>query len=383
MNLLIVPDKFKECLTAQEVADSIERGILNTGQTGLTIQKIPVADGGEGTVEALVNATGGTIIPVPAHDPLGRPMQSFLGLSADGQTAFIELAAASGLTLLSPAERNPLHTSTFGTGELLLKALDFNVNHIILGIGGSATTDGGTGLAEALGVVFRNSQNELIRPLGGNLSEIASIDMLHLDNRLLSCKIDVACDVDNPLTGERGAARVFAPQKGADAAGVVRLENNLTHLGRLIEGQLGVPVLTTPGAGAAGGAGAGLLAFLNARLLPGFELIARASNLETRIAEADVVISAEGKVDSQTLSGKTPMGVARLAKRYGKPLLVFTGEIGEGIETLYEQGLTAVFSIQNGPMTLLESKENAAALLESCVENVFRALMCHEERFKV
>ena len=373
MKILIAPDSFKDCLPANEVARFIELGILKVFPDAEII-KIPLADGGEGTVEALVNTTNGKIKNIQVHDPLMRKIDSFLGILGDGKTAIIEMAAASGLELLKEKERNPWLTTTFGTGELIKAALDFGCQTILIGIGGSATVDGGAGMVQALGVELLDEKNKSIAKGGKGLAQLNTINTDTLDKRLKECKISVACDVKNPLLGENGAAKVYGPQKGANPEMVQKLEQNLTHYAKVIESHLGTSIAETQGAGAAGGLGAGLLAFLNADLKPGFELISETVHLAEQIVIADLVITAEGKIDYQTRFGKTPAGVAGVAKNFNKPLLAFAGSLGPRVESLNELGFTSIIPITDKPMSLQESITNAGELLMNAAERTMRIL---------
>jgi glycerate kinase len=373
MKILICPDKFKESLSAAEVAESIQRGILKA-LPDAQCKCIPVADGGEGTVQALVKATNGRIVQTKAHDPLMRMIDSYIGVSGDNTKAFIEMSAASGLALLQPAERNPLHTTTFGTGELIQAALDNGCREIIIGIGGSATVDGGTGMAQALGVRFFDRDGKEIQACGSTMGMIEKIELSGIDARLAESRIEVASDVTNVLYGKEGAAFVFSPQKGADPEGVAELDKNLQHLAGIIKNLLNKDIAFVPGAGAAGGLGAGITAFLNGKIRKGFELVADVTGLTSWIEWADMVVTGEGKIDSQTLYGKAPAGVARMAASCKKPVIAFAGALGEGYDRLYEEGFLSVVPIADRPMALEESMKNAAVLLERAAERVFRIL---------
>jgi glycerate kinase len=371
MKILICPDKFKECLTSGNVAVHIRDGIRKVfPDTEFKI--LPLADGGEGTMEALTEATRGRIENVLVHNPLMRHITSFFGISGDGKTAVIEMASASGLALLKPGERNPMLTTTYGTGELIRFALDQGCTEIILGIGGSATVDGGVGMAQALGVSFTDDTGWEIGPGGGRLGEIFKIDAANLDARVRSCKIYAACDVSNTLTGPHGAAHIFGPQKGASPEMVMRLEDNLKHLARVIRNNDRIEVEKIPGGGAAGGMGAGIVAFLGGELRPGFELISRFVKLDDWITWADLVVTGEGKMDKQTAFGKTPAGVAQAANRLNRPVIAFTGSLGEEMENLYGLGFAAMIPIADKPMTLEQSMADAGILLEHASERAFK-----------
>lgn len=371
MKIIIAPDSFKGSLSAKEVANAIEIGIRRVFYD-IEIIKVPMADGGEGTVQSLVDTTGGRIVNVKVLDPLCREINSFYGLLGDGKTAVIEMAAASGLTLLKEDERNPMITTTYGTGQLITHALDMGCRNIIMGIGGSATNDGGAGMAAALGVKFINAVGEEIGFGGGALRELHTMDIAGLDKRIGSCCIAVACDVTNPLTGIEGTSYVFGPQKGADKTMIRILDENLKKYGQILEKDLGVSLLNVPGAGAAGGLGAGALAFLNAGIRRGIDIVIETTGLEEKLIGADLVITGEGMIDHQTIYGKTPHGVAKLAAKYKIPVVGITGEIGKGIDVLYNHGFNSIFSIADKPMTLMESMERGQELLQDTSERIMR-----------
>lgn len=377
MKILVCPDKFKECLNARPVGVHLREGIMKV-ITDAACKLVPLADGGEGTVEALVEATGGTTVKCRVHDPLMRPIDSFFGITGDGKTAVIEMAAASGLALLKPEERNPLLTTTYGTGELIRHALDQGCHEIILGIGGSATVDGGVGMAQALGASFTDDTGWEVPPGGGGVGSIYRIDTANLETRLKHCKIHAACDVTNPMTGPQGAAHVFGPQKGATLEMVMRLEDNLSHLARLIRETLHMDVEKLPGSGAAGGMGGGIVAFLGGQLTQGFSLISHAVKLEEWIRWADVVVTGEGKMDYQTAFGKAPAGVADLASSLKKPVIAFTGSLSGETDQFRKMGFTAVIPITDKPMTLRESISDAGRLLENAAERTFKLVRLGE-----
>lgn len=373
MNILIAPDSFKDCLSAMEVAAALARGIQKM-LPDASCTLLPLADGGEGTVEAVIEATGGKGVKLQVLDPLMREVDSFYGITGDGGTAVIEMAAASGIELLKVDERDPWITSSYGTGQLIGDALDHGVKKVLLGIGGSATNDGGTGMAQALGISFLGKYGAVDVRGGGSLGEVEQIFMADLDPRIAEVDIIVACDVDNPLTGPRGASAVYGPQKGASGEMVKQLDRNLAHLANLIQVQLGKEVSTVPGAGAAGGLGAGLLAFLDARLVRGFDMIAGVVGLEEKIREADLVITGEGKMDGQTRFGKTPFGVAQMAEKSGLPVIGVAGTLDEDASVLYEEGFDLLMSIQEKPGDLETSLRNAKQLLERTGERIARLL---------
>jgi len=374
MKIIIAPDSFKECLTATQVAHHMEIGIRSVYPTA-EITSIPIADGGEGTVDALVTATNGFINRVGSVDALLRPIQSFYGVLGNGVTAVIEMAAASGIELIEPEKRNPMVASTFGTGLLIKEALERGFFDIIIGIGGSATNDGGVGMAKALGYKFLDANNCEIGDGGGALTHLSKIDISGVNPLLNKARITVACDVTNPLCGSNGASVIFGPQKGATPEMVGALDNNLKRLAEVIELHLGKNVAENSGAGAAGGLGAGLLAFTNATLKPGFEIVKEITQLENHIQNADFVFTAEGKIDYQTQFGKTPFGVAQIASKYNVPVFALTGIIGEGSEVLLQKGITAYFALADRPMSIEESKKNAGHLLEKTIEQVMRVII--------
>lgn len=364
MKIVIAPDSYKESLSALDVAVQIEAGFRTQFPDAQYI-KLPVADGGEGTVEAMVAATSGRIIKVNVTGPLGEEVDAFYGISGDEKCAFIEMAAASGLELVPPQLRNPLNTTSYGTGELICNALDQGVKHIIIGIGGSATNDGGAGMVQALGVKLLDKQGKQIGFGGGMLAQLATIDIAGLDSRIKQCQIDVACDVTNPLTGREGASAVFGRQKGATPAMVTQLDEGLLHYARVIKHHLDIDVDHVEGAGAAGGLGAALLAFCGATLSPGIDIVTDALGLDALVRDATFVITGEGRIDSQTIHGKVPIGVARVAKRYNKPVIGIAGSLSDDVDVVYEHGLDAIFSVIYSICTLEQALDNAA-------DNVFR-----------
>jgi glycerate kinase len=374
MKILICPDKFKDCMPAGKVAMYIRQGIEKVIPDA-EYRIIPMADGGEGTVDALVQATGGQLVEVRVHDPLMRPVNSFFGISGDGKTAFIEMAAASGLALLDASERNPMNTTTYGTGELIRCALDNGCRDIVLGIGGSATVDGGVGMAQALGVHFTDAAGNESEQNGGSLGKIAHINLEHLDPRVLQCRIRAACDVTNPVAGPQGAAFVYGPQKGASSYEVKELDRNLHHLSRLIMNTLQIDIANLPGGGAAGGMGAGIVALLKGELIPGFDLVSRVTRLEKWIDWADLVITGEGKMDAQTAFGKTPAGVAQMTRVRKKPVIAFTGALESNHDELKQLGFNEVINIADKPMILARSLKDAGALLENAAERSFTLML--------
>ncbi|WP_338590279.1 glycerate kinase [Shewanella khirikhana] len=389
MKIVIAPDSFKESLSAMEVADVIEAGFKQVLPDASYV-KLPMADGGEGTVQSLVDATGGAIVPVEVTAPLGNKVEGFLGLlgscsgngsdSCSGEQAregekqakraVIEMAAASGIHLVAPEQRNPLLTSSFGTGELILAALERGVSHLILGIGGSATNDGGAGMITALGGKLLKADGSPIALGGGGLAELSTIDLSGLDPRLAGLTIEVACDVNNPLCGPKGASAVFGPQKGATPEMVAKLDANLARYADCIESTLGKSVKDIPGAGAAGGMGAALVGLLGAELKPGIQIVIEALKLADAVADADLVITGEGRIDSQTIHGKTPIGVARCAKQFGKPVIGIAGCLTDDCGVVHDHGIDAVFAVVNRAMALPEALATARTNLELTARNV-------------
>ncbi|MBO1326453.1 glycerate kinase [Acetobacter sp. TBRC 12305] len=369
MKIAIVCDSFKESLTALEVADEVEAGFTDIFADAVCI-KLPAADGGEGTAAALTQASGGQFRHLTVTGPLGAPVAARYGLMGDGRTAVVEMASAAGLDLVPRATRNPMMATSFGVGELIGAALDDGCRHIILALGGSATNDGGAGMAQALGARLLDAGGCDLRPGGAALVELAHIDMSTLDPRLAECEIEVACDVDNPLTGPAGASAVFGPQKGATPDMVAALDAALARYGAVLEAAFGQAVADRPGAGAAGGMGAGAMVFLNARLRPGVEIVTDALGLDTILADVDLVITGEGRMDGQTVRGKTPVGVARVAKRHGKPVIALAGSLGDGHGDVHYHGIDAVFSIVSGPCSLDEALAQARANIRRTARNI-------------
>ncbi|MDV7072786.1 glycerate kinase [Citrobacter werkmanii] len=373
MKIVIAPDSYKESLSALEVATAIELGFREIWPEAEYV-KIPVADGGEGTVEAMVAAMQGHLVHVDVTGPLGNTIQAFYGLSGDERSAFIEMAAASGLEQVPANLRDPLKTTSWGTGELIRHALDAGVEHIIIGIGGSATNDGGAGMVQALGARLLDAQDEDIAHGAMGLESLARIDISQLDPRLAGCRIEVACDVTNPLTGKEGASVVFGPQKGATAEMIPRLDRALTHYAQLIARDLDVNVLELAGGGAAGGMGAALYAFCGAQLRRGIEIVTDALRLDACVADADLVVTGEGRIDSQTIHGKVPVGVAKIAKRYNKPVIGIAGSLTADVGIVHEHGLDAVFSVIYTICSLDEALKNASENVRMTARNVAATL---------
>ena len=375
MKIILAPDSFKGSLTSMEVAEAMERGIKRV-LPGADCIKIPMADGGEGTVQSLLDAVGGDLISCQVKGPAGQSVTAGYGMLADNGTAVIEMAAASGLSLVSGKTMNPLKTTSFGTGELICHALDRGAQKIILGIGGSATNDAGVGMAQALGVVFRSGDGRIIRQngSGGMLQQIESVDLEDIHPKLRQAQILVACDVDNPLSGENGAACVFAPQKGADADMVQLLDDNLKHLAKVIKREIGIDVDAIPGAGAAGGLGAGLLVFAGAELKSGIEIISKATSIEFHLRSADLVFTGEGRVDFQTAFGKTPAGIARLAGAYGVPVIAIGGALADDAGEVFMHGINGLEAAITRDMPLDEALANSREYIANAAERVIRLI---------
>lgn len=373
MKIVIAPDSFKESLTAKEVAEAIKAG-FETVFPNAYYDLIPMADGGEGTMQALVDTSYGRLIPCEVRNPLGEKINAYWGISGDGNTAIIEMAQASGLPLIPIEKRNPLYTTSFGTGELIKSALDYGVKHIILGIGGSATNDGGVGMLQALGVKFTDKNGQDIKMGGGELIHLAHIDLSSLDPRLLHTSIEVACDVDNPLCGKEGASCVFGRQKGADDEMIIKLDNALSHFGDIAYKILHKEIKSARGAGAAGGMGAGLLLLPQVSLRKGIDIVLNYTQLERHIVDADLVITGEGKMDRQSIFGKTPIGIAKLAKRYKKPVIAIVGSTGEGYEIVYHHGIDAIFTSIRNTKGLAYALKNAKQNISTTAENIARIL---------
>ncbi len=374
MRILIAPDSYKESLGASAVAAAIEAGFREVWPEA-DYHRLPMADGGEGTVDAMLDVLGGRRIAVTVGDPLGRPVQAEFGLLGDGRIAVIEMAAASGLALLAEHERDPMQASSGGTGELIRAALDAGARHLILGIGGSATNDGGCGAAQALGVRFLDGDGGLLQGSPASLlGRLARIDTTHIDPRLASTTLEVACDVDNPLLGVHGASAVFGPQKGAGVDMVPVLERVLEGLADRLLADLGRDVRSLAGGGAAGGMGAGAVAMLGGQLRSGVEIVASTVDLAGAVRAADLVVTGEGRMDGQSIRGKTPVGVARIAKQYGCPVIALAGALGEGYQAVLEAGIDAVFSTANQGLSRQQMFERAAVSVQAAAREIAATL---------
>lgn len=371
MKIVIAPDSFKESLPAAEVATAIAAGLHEVWPQAELLCR-PMADGGEGTVAAIIAATGGELRENLVQGPLGENVMAHWGWIAERRCAVIEMAAASGLHLIAPEQRDVLRACTYGTGELILAALEAGATQIILGFGGSATNDGGSGMLRALGVGFEDANGQTLPPGGAALAQLYKIDLSRLDPRLPQVCFEVACDVDNPLCGPYGASHIFGPQKGATPEQVQQLDSALSHFADCCARILDHDARNNPGSGAAGGIGFAAQSFLKASFQPGIEVVAQISNLEQAIIGADLVITGEGRLDEQTLHGKTPMGVASIAKRHQVPVIALAGILGKGYQQLYEHGIDAAFSLAPGPISLAVALEQAPHLLQQRVADIAR-----------
>ncbi len=369
MKVVIAPDSFKESLTARQVCDAIQTGLSRVWPEAEFIS-VPVADGGEGTVQSLISATGGRLVNVSVQGPLQEHVTGFYGILGDNHTAVIEMAAASGLHHVPAAQRDPKITSSYGTGELIRHALDNGIKRLIIGLGGSATNDAGVGMLAALGARFLDCNGESIPLNGGGLSQLAQIDISGLDERLQECDIQVASDVDNPLCGELGASAVFGPQKGATKEDVTFLDNALATFGELTLAATGNHVTNLSGAGAAGGMGAAFLGYTNAKLKPGIDIVLETVQLSDMVKGADIVFTGEGRIDFQTAHGKTPMGVAQVAKQFGIPVIALAGCTGKNYQSVYSVGIDAVFTAVPRAMKLEDAMQESALNLADLAENV-------------
>ena len=373
MRILVCPQEFKGSLTARRAAEALALGIRRT-LPDAELDLAPMADGGPGTVEAVLSSTNGHLLKTTVQDPFGRSVDAAWALLDDGPTAVIEMAAASGLVLLKPEERDPQRAGTYGTGQLVRAALDAGCRKLIVGVGGSATNDGGAGMAQALGARLLDAKGNDLPPGGAALARLDRIDVSTLDPRLNACEITVAVDALNPLCGPSGASAIYGPQKGATPEAVAELDTALQHYADVVRRDLGMDIADLPGAGAAGGLGGGLVAFLKAGIESGAELVAEAIGLRQRLAAADLVLTGEGRLDAQTAYGKSVSVIARLAKDVGRPLVVFAGSIEVGSSTLAASGIDVAIPIAAGPMTQDEMFDQAASLLSDAGGRVVRLL---------
>lgn len=376
--VVIAADSFKGSATTIEVESYIEQGIRRVDQD-IQIVKIPVADGGEGTVDALVIGCQGEYRYVEVTGPLGGKVEAKFGLINDNRVAILEMAEASGLTLVNEEDRDVFKSTTYGTGELIRAALDLGVDEIYIGIGGSATNDGGVGMAQALGVSFTDSKGQEIGQGAAGLKDISSIDVSNIDWRIHDVKITVLSDVSNPLCGDNGASYIYGPQKGASDDDVIRLDGLLNHYGEKIEEILGINILEKEGSGAAGGLGAGLMVFCEAQLYSGIEKVLEILKFEDELKNADLVITGEGSLDSQSLNGKAPIGIAKLAKKYQLPVIAIVGSSDDYLTPIYEMGIDLVIDIINRPMSLSQAIKDVEILITNTGETAYRAFVLHEQ----
>lgn len=381
MKVVVAVDSFKGSLSSSELADSIGRGVRRVYPEAV-VEKIPVADGGEGTVEALVESSGGHYRSLTVKGPLWEPVVARYGISGDGTTAIIEMAAASGLPLVPVEKRNPELTTTYGTGELILDALGAGCRRFIIGIGGSATNDCGMGMMQALGMKFLDREGLELEGCGENLIRTETIDDASLAAGLMEAEFHIACDVENPLYGENGAAFVYSRQKGADDSMVIRLDEGLKHFSAIVGDKNGFPMNELPGAGAAGGLGGAFAAFLSGNLEPGIKLVLEGTGLGEKMSGADFVITGEGRIDYQTVMGKTPVGVARLASERGIPVIAIAGSVSDDGYVVHEHEIDSLFSVMNYPIALDDAlvPERTAFFVEKNMEEVFRLVKVCERR---
>ena len=373
MRIMVAPDSYKGSISALGVASAIERGVHIVFPEAEVI-RVPIADGGEGTVEALTTATGGSIHYEEVVGPMGEPVQAHWGILGDGTTAVIEMASASGLPLVPQNKRDPRITTTYGTGQLVRAALDKGIRRIVIGIGGSATNDAGTGMAQALGAKFVDDSGVELPAGGAALARLTRIDLTGLDGRLNDTEILAACDVDNPLCGPRGASAVYGPQKGATPKMVAELDAALRVFATVATAATGKEVAEWSGAGAAGGLGAGLLFFTHAKLRPGVEVVLEATNFNQLVSRADLVITGEGRTDFQTAFGKAPVGVAKAAKTFGVPVICISGGLGKGHEDVLAHGIDGVNSMVPMPMSLEECMEQGPELVAAATARICRLI---------
>ncbi|MCS0614895.1 glycerate kinase [Massilia kyonggiensis] len=371
MKIVIAPDSFKESLTALQVADAIETGMREIWPDA-TYVKVPVADGGEGTVQAMIDATGGRRVDARVTGPLGQAVDAFYGMS--GELAVIEMAAASGLEGVPPDLRDPRTATSRGTGELIRAALDAGARRFVLGVGGSATNDGGAGMLQALGVRLLDAAGKDIGPGGAELARLDRIDVSGLDPRVREAEFRIACDVDNPLIGPRGASAVFGPQKGATPAMVAQLDAALAHYADVIRRDLDQDIAHTPGAGAGGGIAAAMVVFLEGALRPGVEIVMEAVGLDAAVRDADLVVTGEGRIDGQTVHGKTPMGVAHAARRHGKPVVAIGGSLAADADAVHAHGIEVVVAAVARPCSVAEALAAGADNLRRAARNLAAAL---------
>ena len=373
MKIVIAPDSFKGSLTAAEAADAIEIGFRAVYPDAVYV-KVPMADGGEGTVQSLVDATSGTIINQSVIGPMGDMVSGFFGILGDSRTAVVEMSAASGIRLVKPEERNIYLASSFGTGQLINAALDHGCDKLIIGLGGSATNDGGMGMMKALGARFLGQEGAPLAPDVRALLQLAKIDLQYLDPRLTKTEIVVACDVNNPLCGKNGASRIFGPQKGATGDDIVVLDKALARYGDVLAINTGRNIAIEPGSGAAGGMGAALIGLIDAVLKPGVDLVIGIVELAKSLVDADLVITGEGRIDSQTIHGKTPVGVAKIAKSHNLPVICIAGSVKDGTDIIHQMGIDKIYSVTEGDYDLTEALKDAGHKLSQSAQKIAKSL---------
>lgn len=376
MKIIIAPDSFKESLPAHEVATAIAQGVRQAAPSAC-IHCVPMADGGEGTVLAIAQSTHCKLMQSTVQNAMGQPVTATWTMT-NNETAIIEMASAAGLEQIQPQNRNILRSNTFGVGQLILEALNKKARHIILGLGGSATTDGGVGMLAALGIQFMDKNNTLLEPVPEELAKLEKIDLSSMDPRLSQIGFTLASDVNNPLCGPHGAAAIFGPQKGATPEQVLFLDQIMANYADITATTLGKDMRHEQGAGAAGGLGFAGLSFLKARFRPGVEIVAEFAGLAQLIQNADLVITGEGKLDEQTLQGKTLAGIAALAQRHKVPVIVIAGTLGNNYQALYNKGITAAFSLCNGPMSLQEAMQNTSQLLQDRSRDIMQVFLANQ-----
>jgi len=379
MRIVIAPQDFKGSISAQKVAEAIASGISRVLPDAETVM-VPLSDGGDGIVDALVYSTGGKTMTTKATGPLGKKVMAKWGILGDGVTGVVEMSKASGITLVPRGKLNPLMATTYGTGELIRAALDVGCHKLIIGIGGSATNDGGAGMAQALGVKFLDNKGQELPWGGAALANLSRVDISRLEPRLAGCQVIAACDVTNPLCGEQGASMVYGPQKGATEEMCRELDAALSHYAEVIKRDLGVDVKDMPGTGAAGGLGAGLVAFLGAQLRSGTEIVSEAAGLDNYLRGASLVFTGEGRIDSQTLFGKTISGVARNAKKFKIPVVAIVGEVAGDSREFSNHGIDAVLSITPGPISLREAMVKAEMLIADAAERALRLILTNLDK---
>lgn len=372
--ILISPQEYKESLTGIEVAKAMKQGILEVNKN-IEIELAPVADGGDGTLQTMVDVTNGKIISKEVENPIGNIINSEWGKLGDNKTAVIEMAKASGLALLKDDQKSAINTSTFGTGQLFKDALDSGIKNFIVGIGGSATNDGGAGFISALGAKLLDDNNSEVKPSGANLNKISKIDLSDFDKRIKDITVNVACDVNNPMCGENGASAIFGPQKGASKSDIKMLDSNLLYWSEIIKAQFSKDILNVPGSGAAGGLGGGLMAFVNAQLSSGADIILNSLNYDNKLKGVDLVIVGEGQTDKSTQFNKSPVAVAERAKKLGIPVVCISGSLGDGYLESSVKGIDAFFSIVNKPMSLDIALNNAYDLISKSTKEIYKTLI--------